>query len=166
MKDTCPTCGGPKDTRATTCIGCRPTNQAFRQCRRKPYTREFVYNRLLDTAVPRGDCLLATKGAKVKGGYRRVEIENVGIMVHRLVYEVAHGVTLDPLVTIDHLCHNADWDCPGGPTCPHRLCINIEHLGEASLAENWTRADTWRRRRARTNAACMQLDHQFPVLTV
>jgi hypothetical protein len=29
---------------------------------------------------------------------------------------------------LDHLCHTNDPTCPGGPTCPHRACVNWEHL--------------------------------------
>jgi hypothetical protein len=29
---------------------------------------------------------------------------------------------------LDHLCHNADLQCPGGRGCPHRRCVRPDHL--------------------------------------
>lgn len=31
-------------------------------------------------------------------------------------------------LTLDHLCHAVDTSCEGGPTCPHRRCVNPEHM--------------------------------------
>ncbi len=28
---------------------------------------------------------------------------------------------------LDHLCHKRD-ECDGGPTCPHRRCVNPQHV--------------------------------------
>lgn len=50
----------------------------------------------------------------------------VGNLAHRYSYWLAHGsITAE---TIDHECHNLDRACFGGPTCPHRRCVNPAHL--------------------------------------
>lgn len=36
----------------------------------------------------------------------------------------------------DHVCHNEDRTCPGGVTCPHRRCVNPDHLRAATRSEN------------------------------
>lgn len=47
---------------------------------------------------------------------------------HRWAYEHLVGPVPGRL-ELDHLCHAValDW-CPGGPTCPHRRCVNPDHL--------------------------------------
>ena len=139
------------DHRASACNACRPTEAllANRGPGRPARSRQQAVAQILSSTVLNNGCHLATVGTLIADGYRRTEIGGVGIMVHRLVYEEVNQTTLAPAMTVDHLCHNADYDCPGGPTCLHRQCVNPVHLGEATLAENWTRADTWRRRRSR-----------------
>lgn len=51
--------------------------------------------------------------------------------------------------TIDHECHNRDETCPGGPTCPHRACVNPEHLVAKPAGDN--------SRASRTHAASINL---------
>ena len=48
------------------------------------------------------------------------------IGAHRLVYELLVG-PIPPGLHLDHTCHDATV-CPGGPTCPHRRCVNPAHL--------------------------------------
>ncbi|MEU9699553.1 HNH endonuclease [Streptomyces sp. NPDC047981] len=53
---------------------------------------------------------------------------------HRLVVEVLRGPIPDGMV-VDHTCH-VPGECPGGPLCPHRPCINPEHLEVVPPAMN------------------------------
>jgi hypothetical protein len=56
-----------------------------------------------------------------------------GTLAHRNVWGFIHGEV--PKV-VDHTCHNADEDCPGGPSCPHRRCVNPEHLQASDRKAN------------------------------
>lgn len=61
-----------------------------------------------------------------KSGYGQVHLEDQSPgYAHRVSYELAHGPIPDGLV-IDHTCHTEA--CPGGPSCPHRRCVNPAHL--------------------------------------
>ncbi len=60
---------------------------------------------------------------KNAGGYGRVSGPKYA---HQIAYERAYG-PVPAGKTVDHLCHNADENCPGGP-CKHRRCVNPEHL--------------------------------------
>lgn len=46
-----------------------------------------------------------------------------------LIGEVPEGMTLD------HTCHHPD-KCAGGTTCPHRACLNLNHLQVVTRGEN------------------------------
>jgi hypothetical protein len=62
---------------------------------------------------------------------------------HRAAYVEAYG-PIPEGYTIDHECHNADLECPGGDACRHRACVNPEHL-EAKPSGDNARAskNTW-----------------------
>lgn len=83
-----------------------------------------------------GDCWLWT-GTIDAGGYGRLKYKGANLRAHRVAYEVAVGPIPDGL-TIDHVCHNRD-SCSGGKTCPHRRCVNPDHLTPATAVENMKR---------------------------
>lgn len=58
---------------------------------------------------------------------------------HRLSYEKEVGPIPEGL-TIDHTCHDP-LVCPGGPTCPHRRCVNPRHLEPVTRGENARRGN-------------------------
>jgi hypothetical protein len=60
-------------------------------------------------------------------GYGQVTIAGVHSQVHRLAYRFFKG-RIPAGYEIDHLCHNACDDCPGGKVCIHRRCLNPAHL--------------------------------------
>lgn len=54
---------------------------------------------------------------------------------HRWAYEHYVGPIPDGC-QVDHLCHNRDASCPGGPTCLHRQCANPDHLRAVIQRDN------------------------------
>lgn len=44
---------------------------------------------------------------------------------------------------LDHRCHTDDISCPGGPSCPHRSCVNPRHLEPVTPRQNAERGG-WR----------------------
>jgi hypothetical protein len=54
---------------------------------------------------------------------------------HRYAYEITNG-PIPAGKTLDHLCHNRDEACAGGPACRHRKCVRPDHLEPASNVEN------------------------------
>lgn len=64
--------------------------------------------------------------------------------VHRFVWELANGPIPNGL-TVEHRCHTEDLSCPGGETCMHRLCCNLDHLELLTAEENSRRGRNWKR---------------------
>ena len=46
----------------------------------------------------------------------------------------------------DHLCHTNSDTCPGGVTCPHRACVNLDHIELVTLGDNLRRMHARKRR--------------------
>lgn len=68
-------------------------------------------------------------------GYGRFKSSGKEHRAHRLAYQLAIG-PIDDGAHLDHTCHNADENCPGGRTCPHRRCCNPRHLEPTTRVEN------------------------------
>lgn len=59
-------------------------------------------------------------------------------LAHRFAYELV--VRPIPVgLKLDHVCHTNDPSCSGGPTCPHRRCVNPAHLEAVTAVENTRR---------------------------
>jgi hypothetical protein len=56
-------------------------------------------------------------------------------MAHRVAYELFVG-PIPSGKSIDHECHNGNPDCEAGDRCPHRACVNPDHLKPKSLKAN------------------------------
>lgn len=54
---------------------------------------------------------------------------------HRLAYRLFVGPVPDGR-HLDHTCHNAAEECPGGAGCLHRRCVNPAHLEPVTQREN------------------------------
>jgi hypothetical protein len=72
-----------------------------------------------------GDCWIWTGALNHGYGYFRWDGRTQN--AHRVAYQelvapIAGGHD------VDHLCHGRDAACPGGHGCPHRACVNPEHL--------------------------------------
>lgn len=82
-------------------------------------------------------------GAPTTGGYPEFTVDGRTVYAHRWSHAEFVGPLVEGLV-IDHTCHNADPECPGGP-CRHRSCVNPAHLEQTTHGVNISRG---RRRRA------------------
>lgn len=79
-------------------------------------------------------------GKSSRDGYGRFFHKSRWQMAHR----AAHELFVGPIPTgfeVDHLCHNADATCAGGPACPHRLCVNPSHLEAVTHKTNMRRTE-------------------------
>ena len=72
-------------------------------------------------------CWLWT-GATSTSGYGYFSTGGQRFSAHRFSYLLAHGGIPEGLV-VDHLCHGWDENCKAeGNSCPHRACLNPDHL--------------------------------------
>ena len=56
-------------------------------------------------------------------------------LAHKAAWEDINS-PLPPGVHLDHICHSDDLSCPGGRSCLHRRCINVDHLEPTTAQEN------------------------------
>ncbi len=83
-----------------------------------------------------GSCFLWTGCVHPKGYGEFWDGKRV-VQAHRWAWEQANGPVPADL-ELDHLCHNTR-ECPGGNSCPHRRCVNPDHLEPVTHAENLRR---------------------------
>ena len=68
-------------------------------------------------------------------GYSVLGFQGQQLYAHRVSWEILNGPI--PLgYDVDHICHNRDRSCLGGTSCPHRACVNPEHLRVVPRREN------------------------------
>ncbi len=73
-------------------------------------------------------------------GYGTFRLDGRSLGAHLVAWTLTgHGPVPDGL-ELDHLCHNADPDCLGGVTCPHRRCVNPDHIEPVPTGENVRRS--------------------------
>jgi hypothetical protein len=76
------------------------------------------------------------RGAVNSKGYGNFYLQGKYLGAHRAAWMVLVGDIPEGL-EVDHVCHNRDFSCSGGPECLHRRCINWEkHLRLATHREN------------------------------
>lgn len=71
-------------------------------------------------------------------GYARTTVGQSPRRAARVIYEWQVGPIPNGL-TLDHECHNAAaarGECAGGIACPHRRCVNPDHLVPKPIGEN------------------------------
>lgn len=79
-----------------------------------------------------------------KDGYGQVSIDGTARLIHRYMYEVAHG-PIPRKYHVDHLLADRD-ECPG--PCVHGpRCCNPDHLHAVPLEVNLGRVRNWNRRK-------------------
>lgn len=94
-----------------------------------------LWNRVEKTET---GCWLWT-GATIPKGYGAISVEGRLELVHRVAYRLTHG-TIPEGKQIDHTCHTKDCTTKARE-CPHRRCINPEHLEAATSHENTLRGN-------------------------
>lgn len=67
-------------------------------------------------------------------GYGVFSEDGHNTRAHRSSYKYFKGPIPEGL-DIDHVCHKPE-ECPGGKNCPHRLCVNPDHLEPVTREEN------------------------------
>lgn len=85
-------------------------------------------------------------GSTSREGYgritRKVEGKKKFYAAHRVAYFLVRGDIPEGL-ELDHTCHNGT-GCPGGPDCPHRRCVNPDHLEPVTKLVNIARGQLGR----------------------
>lgn len=76
----------------------------------------------------------ADEKAKGHGRFKR-DGSRTSMQASRYAYELLVGPVPEDL-ELDHMCHNEDPTCPGGPMCPHRPCCNPFHCLPSTHKEN------------------------------
>jgi hypothetical protein len=121
-------CGGARSAAARSCRSC--WRAATAQAVTDPQERFWLH---VDRRRP-DECWPWT-AARSRTGYGKWYPVDREVAAHRFAYEQAIGPIPDSL-DIDHVCHSSDAICPGGWTCPHRLCVNPAHLEAVTHREN------------------------------
>jgi HNH endonuclease len=73
-------------------------------------------------------------GSRMSNGYGRVHANGARVGAHRYVFELFRG-PIPRGLELDHRCHDPA-TCSGGPTCPHRPCVNPWHLEPVDRRRN------------------------------
>jgi|SRR5579884_1353621 len=84
------------------------------------------------------ECIRWTGYIWPTNGYGRFWVGQQSFRAHRFCYALSSD--LPPGITVDHICHNADLECPGGVACLHRRCVNPLHLEGVSIRPNLLRS--------------------------
>jgi hypothetical protein len=71
-------------------------------------------------------------------GYGQFNFYGRMLGAHRIAYLLVKG-SVPADLQLDHLCHTHDPDCSGGNDCPHRRCVNPDHLEPVTQKVNLLR---------------------------
>lgn len=96
-------------------------------------------------------CWVWTQGM-FREGYGCFTFGGKAFRAHRVLWAWENGY--DPIRPLDHLCHDRE-TCAGGWTCPHRVCVNPDHLKEVTQRDNVIRGTG----PSAANAAKTHCDH-------
>lgn len=88
--------------------------------------------------VKRTDSCWIWIGYRTRDGYGRFKAGGRTFQAYRWIYEKLVGPIPEGL-QIDHVCHTEDPECAGGWSCPHRACVNPDHMEPVTRKENTLR---------------------------
>lgn len=71
-------------------------------------------------------------------GYGTMDVDGATRLAHRVVYELIKG-PIPQGMELDHRCHS-DSDCRQGKDCPHRRCVNPDHMEPVTTRVNILRS--------------------------
>jgi hypothetical protein len=91
----------------------------------------------INTTDP-GGCWLWAGSIRRNGYGRFAAAHGHVVLAHRWAYEHVIG-PIPAGLGLDHLCHNADRSCAGGPGCRHRRCVRPDHLEPVATVVNLRR---------------------------
>lgn len=91
-------------------------------------------------------------GTMFREGYGCFTFGGKAFRAHRVYWAWENGY--DPVRPLDHLCHDPS-SCEGGFSCPHRRCVNPDHLKEVTQRDNVIRGTG----PSAANAAKTHCDH-------
>lgn len=111
----------------------------------RPTTEQRFWAKVYQT----DDCWLWT-GALTRKGYGSFRADGRTVSAHTYAYSTCAGVVPDGMV-IDHTCHDPR-DCDLDDRCPHRRCVNPDHMRVVTASEN--SAASRRSSRNRVKATC------------
>ena len=92
-----------------------------------------------ESLVVKGDDCWLWQGSINRTGYGYFSRKGRSALAHRVAYELYKG-PIPEGAQVDHQCHNRDETCRGGWGCPHRRCVNPDHLELATQSENLQRS--------------------------
>lgn len=73
-------------------------------------------------------------------------------VAHRIIYEHHHNAPVPDGMQLGHTCHDQALErgeCDGGADCPHRRCVNPEHVEAQTPKENTLLSNHFQRRKER-----------------
>lgn len=94
-----------------------------------------------EVAVEPGGCWKVPVRADRKG-YVSTRSHGRFVRMHKLFYEHAHGPVPEGM-SLDHICHDPKV-CAGGNSCPHRACVNPDHMAVVEPVDNTRRRSSSR----------------------
>ncbi len=102
------------------------------------YTRKPTLERFMSkVCVLDNNCWEWQGWLHKKTGYGGFNLNGKNELAHRASYMLYKGPIPDTL-TLDHVCHQVS-TCIGGIACPHRRCVNPDHLTPMTAYDNFVR---------------------------
>ena len=93
-----------------------------------------AYERMMSKVIVQPDGCWRYTG-RLHVGYARLWGDHGKLILgHRLAYKTKRG-KLRADVILDHTCHDPN-TCPGGESCPHRACVNHDHVEKSTYKKN------------------------------